>query len=189
MRAFSAQVMRHSPSPRSPSQSTTLPVRQRCAILGLQLRRGQAVGGSPASQGLGSPSVMCGHSDMAAERTDKFIMSLEKSDHRHLREQQQHFWAKHQGDSRRDLLTPALAMLCAHGLFPGLPGPRSPQACPGRPFSVAPAGPRKSFWREDGCTFSDGSPLAMLNPSSSCWQSASTGQLLPCPSGWAWGHP
>lgn len=69
-----------------------------------------------------------GSSDVTALRTDKFIKSLEKSDHHHHHEQQQHFCAKHQGDSRRDLLTPALAMLCAHGLFPGLPGPRSPQA-------------------------------------------------------------
>ena len=42
-----------------------------------------------------------------------------------------------------------------------------------QPFSVAPAGPRKGFWKEDECMFSDGSPLAMLNPSSFHWQGAS----------------
>lgn len=42
-----------------------------------------------------------------------------------------------------------------------------------QPFSVAPAGPRKGFWKEDECMFSNGSHLAMLNPSSSHWQGAS----------------
>ena len=42
-----------------------------------------------------------------------------------------------------------------------------------QPFSVALARPRKSFWKEDECTFSDGLPLAMLNPSSFHWQGAS----------------
>ena len=113
---------------------------------------------------------MCEHSDVTALRTDKFIKSLEKSDRHHHHEQQQHFCARHQGDSRRDPLTPALAMLCARGLFPGLPGPRSMSR---QPSSVAPAQPRKNFWKEDECTFSDGLPLAMLNPSSSHWHSTS----------------
>ena len=110
---------------------------------------------------------MCEHSDVTALRTDKFIKSLEKSDRHHHHKQQQHFCARHQGDSRRDPLTPALAMLCARGLFPGLPGPRSMSR---QPSSVAPAQPRKNFWKEDECTFSDVLPLAMLNPSSSHWQ-------------------
>lgn len=42
-----------------------------------------------------------------------------------------------------------------------------------QPFSVAPAGPRKGFWKEEECMFSDGSPLAVLYLSSSHWQGAS----------------
>lgn len=42
-----------------------------------------------------------------------------------------------------------------------------------QPFSVAPARPRKSFWKEDEHVFSEGLPLAMLNPSSFRWQGAS----------------
>ena len=125
---------------------------------------------------------------MTALRTDKFIKSLEKSDHHHHHEQQQHFCARHQGDSRRDPLTPALAILCLHGLFAGLPGPRSPRACPCSPFPRPQHG-LESFRKEDERAFSEGLPLAMLNPSSPRWQGASHWQLLPHPLAWVWGHP
>lgn len=58
MRARSAPDTGHSPFLLSPSQSTALPECRLHAILGMQVRRGQALGRSLASQGL-VPHLYC----------------------------------------------------------------------------------------------------------------------------------